>query len=451
MIPVLFIIKTRKVRSAFTITIMSKITNGCKSGCAFLLSIFLITSCNNSKQETGKIATSATADSAAVEIKLPLGFAATIVADSLGAIRHLAVNKNGAIYIKLGTLKEGKGIYYLTDTDHDGRFDKRTGFGNYPGTGICIKGNELYASSNSGVYKYQLNDKGEVTDTGRAETLVQGLVDRGRDNAKAIAVDDNGHLYVAVGSYDETCTDASGHGIVNCPLLDSVGGIWQFSTSKKNQGYADAVHYAKGLKNMVGLDWNGATNSLFAMQHGRGGLHAKFPTIYTAEEDKTLPAETLYELHKGDDAGWPYVYYDPFQHKKILAPEYGGDGRKSVDNKYINPVADFPAHLGPNDLLFYTGNMFPEKYKNGAFIVFHSRSQPLKKGYLVAFVPFQDGKPAGAWEVFADNFTGVDLSKPNGAFHHRPMGIAQGPDGALYIADDLKGTIFKITYQSDKK
>jgi glucose/arabinose dehydrogenase len=430
---------------------MRKITGYCKNGVTLLMSIVVATSCNNSKQETNTTSTSESTDTAAAVIKLPPGFTATIVADSLGALRHLAVNKNGDIYLKLGALKDGKGIYFLSDTNRDGKFDKSTGFGNYPGTGMRIKGNDLYASSNSGVYKYQLNDKGEIVDTGRVEMIVHELVDRGRDNAKAIAVDDKNNLYVAVGSYDETCTDASGHGILNCPLLDSVGGIWQFNTNKQNQSYADAVHYAKGLKNVVGLDWNQATKSLFGTQHGRGGLNAKFPKLYTEEQDKSLPAETLYELHKGDDAGWPYVYFDPFQHKKIIAPEYGGDGKKSVDNKYINPVADFPAHMGPNDLMFYTGDMFPEKYKNGAFIVFHSQSQPLKKGYLVAFVPFKNGKPAGEWEVFADNFTGVDLGASKGSFQHRPIGIAQGPDGALYVADDLKGTIFKITYNGEKK
>jgi len=427
---------------------MRRTINYCKSGCACIIGILLLTSCHNASEET---TTSTPIDSSATVLTLPPGFAATIIADSLGALRHLAVNKNGDVYVKLSVPKDGKGIYFLQDTDGDGKMDKSTGFGNYPGTGIRIHGNELYASSNSGVYKYQLNDKGEVADTGHAEMLVQGLVDRGRDNAKAIALDDNNNLYVAVGSYDETCTDSSGHGILNCPLLDSVGGIWQFKTNKLAQSYPDAVHYAKGLKNVVGLDWNEATNSLFATQHGRGGLHDKFPKLYTPEQDKALPAETLYELDKGADAGWPYVYYDPFQHKKIVAPEYGGDGKKSVDNKYVDPIAAFPAHLGPNDLLLYTGNMFPENYKNGAFIVFHSQSQPLKKGYLVAFVPFKDGKPAGEWEVFADNFTGVDLSNPAGSFQHRPIGIAQGPDGALYVADDLKGTIFKITYSGDKK
>ena len=425
---------------------MTKIVNYAIKGCAFLLCIQLFTSC----QHAEKTSNASTMVDSLQGLSLPQGFSASVVADSLGSLRHLAINKNGDIYVKLSVLKEGKGILFLSDTDRDGKMDKTMGFANYPGTGIRIQGNTLYSSSNSSVYKYALNAQGQVLDTGKAELIVQGLIDKGRDNAKAITLDRNNNLYVAVGSYDETCTDAAGRGINNCRLLDSVGGIWQFSTNKLNQGYSDAVHYAKGLKNVVGMDWNAATKSVFAAQHGRGGLHDKFPKLYSEEQDKALPAETLYELSKGADGGWPYVYYDPIQHKKIVSPEYGGDGKKSVDGKYLDPVADFPAHLGPNDLLFYTGNMFPEKYKNGAFIVFHGQSQTLKKGYLVAFVPFQNGKPSGPWEVFADNFMSVDRSNPQGSHQHRPIGIAQGPDGALYVADDIKGTIFKISYQGGK-
>jgi glucose/arabinose dehydrogenase len=426
---------------------MKNIVNYCKTGWAFPLCILLLTSCHGGNQES--TATTA-ADSTAKGLTLPQGFSASVVADSLGPLRHLALNKNGDIYVKLSALKEGKGILFLTDTDHNGKMDKTLAFANYPGTGIRIQRNVLYSSSNSSVYKYQLNAEGQVIDTGKAEILVHGLVDKGRDNAKSIALDGNNNLYVAVGSYDETCADAAGRGRTNCPLRDSVGGIWQFSTNKLNQGYSDGVHYATGLKNVVGLDWNQGTKSLFVAQHGRGGLNTKFPKLYTQEQDKALPAETLFELSKGADCGWPYVYYDPFQHKKIVSPEYGGDGKKSVNDKYLDPIADFPAHLAPNDLLFYTGNMFPAKYKNGAFIVFHGQAQPLKKGYLVAFVAFRNGKPSGPWEIFADNFKKEDGSDPKGSYQHRPMGIAEGPDGALYIADDIKGTIFKITYQGAK-
>lgn len=427
---------------------MIKVVNYCRKAGIFLLATHLLSSCQPANKEAAENTSS---DSTQSELILPEGFASSIVADSVGSVRHLAVNKHGDIYAKLSKLKDGKGILWLTDTDKDGKMDKTLGFASYPGTGIRIHGDALYASSNSGVYRYALNPQGQVIDTGKAEVIIQGLVDKGRDNAKALAFDDHNNLYVAIGSYDETCTDAAGRGLDNCKLLDSVGGIWQFSTNKLNQSYAQGSRYARGLKNVVGLDWNTATNSLFAAQHGRGGLMSKFPKIYTQDQDNALPAETLYELSKGADAGWPYVYYDPFLHKKIVSPEYGGDGKRSVDNKYIDPVADFPAHLAPNDLLFYTGDMFPEKYKNGAFIVFHGQSQTLKKGYLVAFVPYKNGKPSGPWEIFADNFMGVDRNNPKGAYKYRPMGIAQGADGALYVADDLKGTIFKITYKAADK
>ncbi|QMU30880.1 PQQ-dependent sugar dehydrogenase [Adhaeribacter radiodurans] len=384
-------------------------------------------------------------------LKLPTGFKATVVADDLVAARHLVVSKSGDIYVKLSKLKDGKGLYHLRDTNKDGFLDQQTGIGNYPGTGIALKNNYLYSASNTGVYRYQLNAKEEVMQPEQPEEIVKGLVAKTRDVSKSIAVDNKGNLYVTVGSPDETCRDDSGKGIMPCPLLDSVGGIWQFKTNKKNQSYSDAVHYATGLKNVVGLDWNTSTNSLFAMMHGRGQFHDKFPQYYTPEQSMQLPAETMFELKApGADAGWPYVYYDHKQKKKMLTPEYGGDGKKTGGEKALDPVVAFPAHLGPNGLLFYTGTMFPARYKNGAFIAFHGKSTELQKGYMVAFVPFKNGKPSGDWEIFADNFAGVDLVQPTGPIQHRPCGLAQGPDGALYVSDDLKGTIYRITYAGKK-
>jgi glucose/arabinose dehydrogenase len=100
--------------------------------------------------------------------------------------------------------------------------------------------------------------------------------------------------------------------------------------------------------------------------------------------------------------------------------------------------------------LFYTGNQFPERYKNGAFIAFHgswNRAPEPQAGYFVVFQPFKNGMPSGKWEVFADGFAGgPDKTSPGGAIH-RPCGLAQGPDGSLYVSDDQHGTIYKITYQ----
>jgi glucose/arabinose dehydrogenase len=105
--------------------------------------------------------------------------------------------------------------------------------------------------------------------------------------------------------------------------------------------------------------------------------------------------------------------------------------------------------MAPNGLLFYTGNLFPEKYKNGAFVAFHgswNRAPEPQKGFFVAFVPFSNGKPSGEWEVFADNFSGGPENTAAGKATYRPCGLAQGPDGSIYVTDDSKGTVWKIGY-----
>jgi len=202
----------------------------------------------------------------------------------------------------------------------------------------------------------------------------------------------------------------------------------------------------------VGFDWNTTTNSLFVMQHVRDQLNSLFPDMWDTKQSAELPAECMYELHKGSNCGWPYIYYDQFQHKKILAPEFGGDGKKTAGGDAQDPVVAFPGHLAPNGLLFYTGNQFPEKYKNGAFIAFHgswNRSPEKQEGYYVAFVPFKEGRPDGPWEIFADGFAGVETVMSPRQAQHRPCGLAQGPDGSLYVSDDVKGAIYKIVYKGN--
>lgn len=381
-------------------------------------------------------------------LNLPDGFSAQLIAENVGAARHIAVTKQGNLYVKLGKLKDGKGIYYLSDTNGDGKIDTQTGFGDYPGTGISIKDGYLYASSNDAVYRYRLNEKEEVIKPDAPEKIITGLVDRKRDNSKSITIDNKGNIYVNVGSYINACLLEPNtlKAPMPCPLLDSVGGIWQFKTNKQNQTYSDGVHYATGLKNVVGLDWNAQTKSLFVMQHGRDQLHDLYPQYYTAKQNGEQPAETMYELHKGSDAGWPYMYYDPLLKQYMLSPEYGGDGKTVATKRAQLPDMVFPAHLAPNGLLFYTSNRFPKKYKNGAFIAFHGLSPQLQKGYLVAFVPFKKGKPSGDWEVFADGFAGITNFQSGAKVQHRPCGLAMGPDGSLYVSDDSKGAIYRISY-----
>jgi glucose/arabinose dehydrogenase len=379
------------------------------------------------------------------DLKLPEGFSATIVADSLGSLRHLAVTSKGDVYVKMNSVRRNKGIFFLSDTNHDGRLDKKTMFADYAGTGIKIKDHYLYASSNTSVFRYKLNDKEEVIDINNPELIVKGMADHQRDNSKSIAFDAQNNLYVAIGSWSDACRQPnSAVGTPGCPILDSAAGIWKFKADKMNQTFADGIKFSTGIKNAVGIDYNPGSKTVFATQHGRS-FDKLSPPYFTGQKSAELPAETIYELKQDLDAGWPYAYYDQQLKKKMVSPEYGGDGKTTTD-KYADPAVAFPGHFAPNDLLFYTGNMFPKRYKNGAFVVFHGRAISPVKGYLVAFVPFVNGKLSGDWEIFADNFTGSDLEHPTGPMKYRPMGLAQGPDGALYVADDLKGAIFKIVY-----
>jgi glucose/arabinose dehydrogenase len=393
---------------------------------------------------------------ALASITLPSGFTSTVVAENLGQTRHIAVHQNGDIYVKLGKLNEGKGIVGLRDTNGDGKADKITSFGEFPGTGIAIKNGYLYASSNKEVFRYKLTERNEILDIDKPELVVTGLVDRGQHNSKSIVLDNAGNLYVNIGAPSNACQvqdrTKGSPGQDPCPILETAGGIWQFKADGTNQTYAQGVRYATGIRNVVGLDWNGQTNSLFVMQHGRDQLAYLFPNLYDSVQSAELPAEEMFEVkNAGANFGWPYCYFDGAQQKKVLAPEYGGDAKKQDRCAGVEgPVMYFPAHLAPNGLLFYTGNQFPEKYRNGAFVAFHgswNRAPLPQKGYFVAFVPFAQGKPSGPWEIFADGFAGAETIAAPGRAQYRPCGLAQGPDGALYITDDVKGTVWKISYK----
>jgi len=387
-------------------------------------------------------------------LKLPAGFNATVIADSVGRARHIVVTKKGALYIKLSKLSEGKGILYVKDRNGDGKIDDIKGFCNYAGTGIAIKDGYLYASSNAEVFRYRLNENEEVIDTDNPQKIITGLINGRQHNTKSLALDDKGNIYVNIGSPSNSCQEIDrGRGSKGkdpCRILDSAGGIWQFRADKLNQTYNDGIRYATGLRNVMGLDWNYQINELFVIQHGRDQLDM-FPEYFTANQNAEIPAEEMFMIKKGADCGWPYCYFDVQQNKKILAPEYGGDGKTTTRCEGVEqPIIAFPAHMAPNALLFYTGNMFPEKYKGGAFIAFHgswNRSPQKQEGYYVAFVPFKNGKPDGPWEVFADGFSGVETVMSPGDAKHRPCGLAEGPDGALYVSDDVKGTIYKIVYR----
>jgi glucose/arabinose dehydrogenase len=153
------------------------------------------------------------------------------------------------------------------------------------------------------------------------------------------------------------------------------------------------------------------TQALYGVQHDRDMLAANWPQIFTMADEARLLSEEFVRIRQRDDYGWPYCYHDRFQNKKVLAPEYGGNGQVvgRCSSKKL-PLRTFPANWAPMSMIFYPKQQFPAHYAGGAFVAFHgdlftaTRPRTDDAGYHVAFVPFVNGAPSGSYEIFASKF-----------------------------------------------
>ena len=393
-------------------------------------------------------------------LTLPSGFCALVVADGLGQARHMAVGPNGDLYVALMPSGAGRGepqprpggVVALRDADGDGRFEVKEQFGTESTTGIGLRNGYLYVAHPTGVQRYRMTP-GQLKPAGEPETIVAGFPSDRQHEDKGLAFDGRGSLYVNVGAPSNACQkpdrQPGAKGQDPCPLLDRHAGIWKYDENKLNQMHDAGARFATGMRQMPAITWQ--DGALYVVMHNRDQLDVFWPAAFTAKDNAERPAEGMYRVTQGTDAGWPYCFYDYTQKKLVLNPEYGGDGKEvGRCEKFTSPVAAFPAHWAPVDVKFYTGTQFPAKYRNGAFVAFHgswNRSPLPQEGYNVTFQPFANGKPSGNFEVFADGFAGkTPLANPGDAVT-RANGVAQAPDGSLYIADSQKGRIWRVLYQ----
>jgi glucose/arabinose dehydrogenase/mono/diheme cytochrome c family protein len=401
-------------------------------------------------------------------LTLPTGFCATVFAEGIGHARHMVVAPNGVLY-----LNTWSGDYYDFDKVHEGgflvalqdksgtgkadvieRFGETVQTGGHGGVGIGMYKGAIYAEINDRIVRYTL-PAGSLVPKDAPETIVSGLPLGDDHPMHPFLIAPDGSMYIDVATATNSCQPKNRQpkvpGANPCVELETRGGIWRYDANKKDQKFSPAGRYATGIRNGEGFALDSAGH-LFVTQHGRDQLHSNWPDLYQPADEALQPAEELMLLKSGGDYGWPECYYDVVQKKLVLAPEYGGDGGKTVGvcaNK-TGPVAAFPAHWGPNGAVHYDGKQFPARYRDGVFIAFHgswNRAPYAQGGYNIVFQPLAGDHTSGACEIFADGFAGAKKT-PEGATY-RPTGLAVAPDGALYISDDIKGRIYRVVYTGD--
>jgi glucose/arabinose dehydrogenase len=389
-------------------------------------------------------------------LELPEGFCATVFADGIAGARHLVIAPNGDVFVN----SEGAGgvVTALRDTDRDGKADMRERFGEGGGgTGIALEGNNLYVTAGNSIVRYRIA-AGSLVPVGKPETIVSELPMTGSHHSHNFVLQ-GGSLFVNIGSASNACQQhdrqAESPGYNPCTELNARAGVWEFDANRVGQRATNGRRFATGLRNSVALTRNPADGAMYATVHGRDQLHDNWPRLFTTEKSAENPGEELVRVERGADYGWPYCYYDVDRRSLVLAPEYGGDGQQIGQcSAKTAPLMAFPGHWAPNGMVFYSGTQFPTEYRGGAFVAFHgswNRAPLPQAGYRVVFAPFRGNRPVGSFTTFAAGFNPNQGSGRGRRGAHRPTGVAQAPDGSLFITDDTGGTIWRVTYRGNPR
>lgn len=339
-------------------------------------------------------------------IKLPPGFTISVYAEVDNA-RSMALSPSGTLYV--GN-RNGDKVYAVRDTDGDHKADKRwviaSGL-NMP-NGVAFKNGDLYVAEVSRILKFK-DIEGHLSNPGAPEVVYDQYPIETHHGWKYISFGPDGKLYVPVGA--------------PCNICEPKKPIYATITRMDPDG-SNMEIYASGIRNTVGFTWHPQTKELWFTDNGRDMMGDDVP-----------PCELNSAPKAGMNFGYPYCHGG-----NIKDPEFG-DKRPCSD--FTPPVQNLNAHVAPLGLKFYTGDMFPEAYRNQIFIAEHgSWNRTLKSGHLVSLVKIENGKSVG-YETFAEGWLDHDTQEAWG----RPVDILVMPDGSMLVSDDKGGMVYRIAYK----
>jgi len=370
-----------------------------------VLSICFISLSCSSGPESGTV----TPGTAQVDyLSLPGGFSIELFAENIPNVRALTLSPNGVIYA--GSRNAGN-VYAILDPDNDFRADSLLIIAsdlNMP-VGVAWKDGNLYISSVDKILRLD-NIDNNLENPPNPAVITAGYPTEAHHGWKYIAFGPDDKLYVPVGA--------------PCNICESEEEIFSTITRINTDG-SNLEIIAHGVRNSVGFDWHPETGELWFTDNGRDLMGDNQPP------DELNRLET-----KGQHFGYPYLHGND-----IWDPEFGEKGKK-IDINFTAPRQNLGPHVAALGMLFYTGEMFPEEYRNQILIAEHgSWNRSEKIGYRITLVRLTGNKSI-SYEPFIDGWLQEDETVMG-----RPVDLIQLHDGSLLVSDDHRNKIYRIFYK----
>ena len=342
-------------------------------------------------------------------LQLPEGFKVDIYAEGVTNARSMALGTDGTLYVS--TRNEGN-VYALLDIDRDFRVDSMVTLlsGLTLPNGVAVRNGDLYIAEVGRIIK--IEDIGSNIKSDVEYQIVNDSYPKKKHHGwKYIAFGPDDKLYVPVGA--------------PCNICESDDEMFNTITRMDPDGSnVEIVH--SGVRNSVGFDWHPLTNELFFTDNGRDWLGDDSPNC-----------ELNHATKDGMHFGFPYCHEG-----EILDPKFG-EGKNCDD--YTPPAQKMGAHTAPLGIEFYEGDMFPEEYRNQAFVALHgSWNREKKSGYEIVLVNFRNNKA-----VSTSTFISGWLNNETDDVWGRPVDIEELPDGSILISDDYADLIYRVSYQGN--